>query len=257
MYGICRLTIVPLRAAPNDKAEIVSQLLFGEHYAVLEQEGEWMQVRMSYDEYVGWIDAKQHAPINADYFNYLETVELKVTTDVVSAILFKGKNLNIVMGSLLPISSSEIFRMEEQLAFNGEAKNIGKKMDASYLRSTAMKYRNSPYLWGGKSPFGIDCSGFVQQVYKICGYRLQRDASQQAMQGKQVDNLDDALEGDLVFFKNGKEHVSHVGILLDEMKIIHASGKVRVDRISNDGITDIDNNKVSHSDLCGIRRILV
>ena len=126
--------------------------------------------------------------------------------------------------------------MEEQFAFNGESKSLGQKRDFEFLKSIAMKYLNAPYQWGGKSPFGIDCSGFVQMVFKIGGYFISRDASQQASNGRGVDKFSNALPGDLLFFSKNNKDISHVGVLLEGDKIIHASGNVRMDTIIEEGI---------------------
>ena len=148
---------------------------------------------------------KQHHAISREYYEYLSRAEFKITTDITSSILYNKSPQIILMGSMIPISSSELFKMEEQFAFNGEAKNVGQKREFEFLRNMAMKYLNAPYLWGGKSPFGIDCSGFVQMVFKICGYRLFRDSWQQANQGKSVKMVKQGKPGDLVFFKNAAE----------------------------------------------------
>ena len=120
----------------------------------------------------------------------LNHAEFKITTDVTSSILYNKSRQIILMGSMIPISSSELFKMEEQFAFNGEAKNLGQKREYEFLRNMAIKYLNSPYLWGGKSPFGIDCSGFIQMVFKICGYRASKRFRQQANQGKSFRDID-------------------------------------------------------------------
>jgi gamma-D-glutamyl-L-lysine dipeptidyl-peptidase len=257
LFGVCRLNIVPLRSEPSDKAELVTQLLFGDHYEVLESttDHKWLKVRIYADHYEGWIDRKQHHEIGKEYFDYLNRAEFKITTDVLSSILFNRNPLMIVIGSVIPISSSELFRMEDQYAFNGEAKNIGQKREFEFIQTIAMKYLNAPYLWGGKTPFGIDCSGFCQMVFRIGGYSLLRDASQQANQGKVVPALVSAMPGDLAFFKNAEGRIVHVGIILPEQKIIHASGRVRIDRITEDGIYAMDSLERSHQ-LAHIRRIL-
>jgi cell wall-associated NlpC family hydrolase len=159
------------------------------------------------------------------------------------------------MGSMIPISSSELFKMEEQFAFNGEAKNLGQKREYEYMKNVAVKYLNAPYLWGGKSPFGIDCSGFVQMVFKICGYRLFRDSWQQSNQGKSFRDIEQGRPGDLVFFKNPEGKVNHVGIMLEGDRIIHASGKVRVDHLNEEGILNLETKIYSHH-FSHIRRIL-
>jgi gamma-D-glutamyl-L-lysine dipeptidyl-peptidase len=256
-FGVCRLNIIPVRSEPSDKAEQVTQLLFGDHYEVLEMSADrkWNRVRVFADHYEGWIDRKQHHEISQDYFDYLNRAEFKITTDITTSILFNKSPLTIVIGSVIPISSSELFKMEEQYAFNGESKNIGQKREFEFLKTIAFKYLSSPYLWGGKTPFGIDCSGFTQMVFRICGYKLLRDAWQQAGQGKMVSNLKDAAPGDLAFFKNDEAKITHVGIVLPEGKIIHGSGRVRVDRLTEEGIFQGDNGEKTHT-FSHLRRIL-
>lgn len=256
-YGVCRLSLVPVRNEPSDKSEQVTQLLFGDHYEVLEEssDGKWLQIRANFDGYIGWVDKRQHHQVSREYFLYCNKAEFKITTDLTSSILYHKSKQMILMGSVIPISSSELFKMEEQFAFNGEAKNLGQKREFEFLKQVALKYVNAPYVWGGKTPFGIDCSGFVQMVFKICGYKLLRDSSQQTSQGKSVKNRMEVLPGDLAFFKNESDKVSHVGIMLDAGKIIHSSGRVRIDQLSEEGIFDIDLNRVTHK-LSHFRRIL-
>ncbi len=256
-FGICRLSVVPVRLEPSDKGEMVTQLLFGDQYEVTQHNADkkWLKVKIHHDQYEGWIDDKQHHAISKEYFDYLNHAEFKITTDLTTSILYHKSPQVILMGSMIPISSSELFKMEEQFAFNGEAKNVGQKREFEFLKNTAIKYINAPYVWGGKSPFGIDCSGFTQMVFKISGYNLFRDAWQQGNQGKSVKSYHDAKPGDLVFFKNDEGKIIHVGILLDDDKIIHACGRVRIDHFNEEGIINVETKVYTHQ-LAHIRRIL-
>jgi gamma-D-glutamyl-L-lysine dipeptidyl-peptidase len=256
-YGVCRLSVVPVRADSSDRAELVTQLLFGDHYEAIgaTPDRKWIRIRIYTDQYEGWIDRKQHNDISQEYFDYLNRAEFKITTDLTTSILFNKSPLIIVIGSVIPISSSELFKMEEQYAFNGEAKNIGQKREFEFVKNMAFRYLHAPYFWGGKTPFGIDCSGFTQMIFRISGYQLMRDASQQASQGKAVNQFKDALAGDLAFFKNAEGRITHVGLVLPDGKIIHASGRVRVDKFNADGIFQSDSGEKTH-EFSHLRRIL-
>lgn len=257
-FGVCRLSIIPVRAQPSDKSELTTQLLFGDHYRGIEisDDNNWLKIKIEFDDYEGWIDLKQHHDISEAFFDHINNLEYKICTDISTTILYKKQLINIVMGSILPIASSELFEMQEQFAFNGESKNLGQKSDFDYVKKIANKYRNAPYLWGGKTPFGIDCSGFTQQVYKICGYRLKRDAWQQYQQGNPIELLSDAQPGDLAFFKNDQNKITHTGIIMENSEIIHASGKVRVDKLDEKGIFNVESQKYTHY-LKGIRKIIL
>jgi len=256
--GICRLGIVPVRANSSDQAEMLTQLLFGDHYSVTQvsEDGKWMQIVNHFDQYAGWIDYKQHTEISDAYFNHLSSTEFKISTDINSTILYKKKLIQIVIGSVLPISSSELFEIKEQFAFNGSSKNIGEKQGFDFLKQIVKNYMNAPYLWGGKSPFGIDCSGLTQQVFKLCGYKLKRDANQQYHQGVTIASLAEAKPGDLAFFTNEKDSITHVGILMEDQDFIHASGCVRKDKLDENGIFNEELSTYTHN-LAGIKRLLL
>lgn len=255
--GISRICIVPVRKEPSDASEMVTQLLFGDHYSVMEYtpNRKWLKISIYFDGYEGWIDANQHKPISLEYFDEINTNEFRISTDLISTILYKKKPLQIVLGSVLPLAHTELFDMEEQFAFNGESKSLGQRREYDFLKLIAYKYLNAPYLWGGKSPFGIDCSGFTQMAFKITGYKLKRDTGQQVLQGEEISGIQEAMPGDLVFFQNEEQRISHVGILLDEQKIIHASGYVRVDLLDERGIFNESKNAHTHK-MAKIKRIL-
>ena len=247
-HGVCRLSIVPVREKPSDQSEMVSQLLFGEHYQVLEvsSDKKWFRIRNVFDQYEGWIDEKLHYSITADYFEQINNSEYKISTDLTSRILFKKEVLHVVLGSVLPLLNNSLFETQEQLAFNGESKSLYQKLGAEPLLNVAKKYLNAPYLWGGKTPFGVDCSGFVQQVFKISGYHLRRDARQQVLQGKEV-ALEASKPGDLSFFTSEDGNINHVGILMGGNRIIHASGRVKIDTIDTQGIICAERKIYTHS----------
>ena len=159
------------------------------------------------------------------------------------------------MGSILPIAHTELFDLEEQFAFNGESKNLGQKRDYDFIRTIAIKYLNTPYLWGGKTPYGIDCSGFVQMVFKIAGYKLKRDTSEQVRQGLIISNLNNSQPGDLAFFSDSDGKIGHVGLILENNNIIHAYGQVRIDLLTQKCIFN-EKNKIQTHKLEFIKRIL-
>jgi hypothetical protein len=256
-YGVCRLALVPVRKGPGDSAEQVTQLLFGDHYEVwaVSPDRGWVSIKIITDQCEGWIDSRQHHSITPDYLEQITQADFKITTDIAATILYKKSPMTIVMGSIVPISTSELFKIEEQLAFNGEAKSLAQRRDFEFLKSVAFKYINAPYQWGGKSPFGIDAGGLVQMVFKIVGYSLARNIAQQAAQSKKVKSLDDARPGDVIFFSDKAGIPFHAGIFLEDDKIIHAAGRVRIDHLNEEGILNTETKIYTHH-LSAIRRIL-
>lgn len=256
-FGICELSVVSLRKEPAHKSEIVSQLLFGEAYRILEKKPEWLRIAAAYDDYEGWIDRKQHEPLSVSVYKKITASKQPVALEVASAATSAQRKVPILIGSTLPEFDGMNFRIgDEQFIYNGQAisPNAGLEYD-KVIEKCALKFLHAPYLWGGRSPFGIDCSGFTQLVFKLLGVALKRDAYQQATQGRDIDFIDLAKEGDLAFFENKEKRISHVGMLLKDQKIIHASGKVRIDRIDAFGIYNEETHKYSHN-LKVIKRML-
>ncbi|MBU3822770.1 C40 family peptidase [Flavobacteriaceae bacterium XHP0103] len=238
-YGVCNLSIVPLRSEPTDKSELVSQVLYGEHFKVLDQRKFWSKIRLAFDNYEGWIDNKQYKEITENDYNALNNTNPKLSTDLVEFIEDENSQLHpILLGSSL--NSLEI------LDHKHDGNSIESIQPKENLIETALLYLNSPYLWGGKTPFGIDCSGFTQMVYKLNGHKLLRDASQQATQGEALSFIEESEPGDLAFFDNNEGIIVHVGIIMKDNYIIHAHGKVRIDRLDNYGIYNADKKTHTH-----------
>lgn len=250
-YGISTLSVIPVRSEPSEKSEMVTQILFGEHFTVHEQMMGWSKIILCFDGYEGWVDTKMITPISARRFEKLETNPGAVVTDIFSIVALNDKETTMVAaGSTLPcwrpykkqysLSDSVELVMEGSVTY-GEAKNV-----RNLIVKQALRYFNAPYLWGGRTPMGIDCSGFTQIIYKMAGEKIPRDASQQVDLGESLSFVDEALPGDLAFFDNDEGKITHVGIIWEKGKIIHASGKVRIDNIDQFGIFNVDTQKYSH-----------
>lgn len=244
MFAICNLAIVPLRIEPSDKSELVSQVLFGEHFKIIEQNKKWSKIELALDQYQGWIDNKQFIQISEEEYQFLETSKQILNGDLIEYITNENHYLlPIPLGSNLTFLGNKKINNQNYI-FEGNA--ITGIQPKSNILQTAFMYLNAPYLWGGKTPFGIDCSGFTQMVYRLNGYKIPRDASQQATIGEALSFIEESEVGDLAFFDNEEGNIIHVGIIMENNYIIHASGKVRVDRLDHLGILNIDSGRHTH-----------
>ncbi|ROH96755.1 C40 family peptidase [Chryseobacterium daecheongense] len=226
--GICIVTVAPVRAENSDKAEIVTEILFGESADILEVNKNWTKIKMHYDGYEGWMDTKQIKSVTDEELSKRKVTI--ITEDFSSVIMNDGKTL-LSMGSEVEfpaVASRRSHDVRESIAL------------------TAKEFINVPYLWGGKSFFAVDCSGFTQLVYKIHNIKLPRDTYQQAEVGEALSFVEESQPGDLAFFENAEGKIIHVGIMLDNQKIIHASGKVRIDTLDSTGIFNKELNKHTH-----------
>lgn len=297
MFGICNLSLVPCRKEPSDKSEMVTQLLFGEHFELLDSKGNWQLIRIAYDGYECWVDKKQFHPVKNihginDSTTAISTEIVQLASPLPSPTESEEQHIPIVLGSSLPKFNKKSFMLgKQEYYFEGDAnfpfaKNKKSSSEGGGLGEASKWYLHTPYLWGGRSPFGIDCSGLTQMVYKLNGIKLKRDAWQQAEQGKALSFLEEAQTGDLAFFDNEDGKIVHVGIILKPhlparpaggnpplqgglsrvtlpvkggdgggLQIIHASGKVRIDKLDHQGIFNIETKKYSHR-LRVIKRIL-
>ncbi len=247
-FGICTLSVIPIRATASDKSELVSQLLFGEVYTILghTDDHKWVHIETTFDSYKGWIDSKQSKGVSEEYFQMYSNYPMPLSKGLISLVRNNQTIFPVLMGSTLPFLNNGVMRFgEEEYIFEGEFL-YPQKSTTKNIETTASLFRSSPYLWGGRTHFGIDCSGFSQIVFKMLGLAIPRDAWQQAEQGAIVDFLPEAQAGDLAFFDNEEGKITHVGIMLNNSQIIHASGRVKIDRIDNQGIFSTDLNKYSH-----------
>ena len=243
-YGLSNLSIIPMRAEATDLSEMVNQILFGEQYKIIESRKKFSKIRLSHDKYEGWICNKQLLEIEKEDYDTLLSSEKNYTTDVLD-IIKSDSFQTIVMGSILPKIQDSIFRFNNtDYTFEGLTTNG--KQEKGMLIPNAMMYLNSPYLWGGRTPFGIDCSGLPQMVYRLNGIDLPRDADEQAEVGTTLSFVEESEPGDLAFFDDAEGKIVHVGIILENNHIIHASGKVRIDRIDQQGIFNTDLGNHTH-----------
>ena len=224
--GICTVSVAAIRAEQSDQSEMTSQILYGETVDILEKAAKFIKIKMHFDGYEGWVDVQQISEISEEYFQERKTELVQNTLQMYSTS----------QGVILLSIGSEV---------NSE------KADPIFLKTekvseTAQKFFNVPYLWSGRSFFGIDCSGFVQLVYKVHGISLPREAHQQSEVGEVLSFVEESKPGDLAFFENVDGQISHVGMMLEDQNIIHAYGKVRIDSLDSTGIFNKELNKHTH-----------
>ena len=252
MNCICLVPVAPLRAEPSHRSEMVSQLLFGEIGEILLKEGDFTKIRIQCDNYIGWCQTAQLQDFAEDMND-----NIILAGEWMNRISINGQYAFIPMGCDLSfLQNNKAVVGHHIIEYNGVLlKTLSHKWNAENVRQLAYSFFNTAYLWGGRSVFGIDCSGFTQVVYKCFGKHLLRDAAQQAKQGEAIGFLQEAQCGDLAFFDNEEGNIIHVGLLLDSSTIIHASGKVRIDGIDNMGIVNVDTGRRTHN-LRIIKRIV-
>jgi len=238
-YGICHLCIVPVRSEADETSELLTQLLYGEHFKILEERKVWSKIRHAGDRSEGWVLNTQITKISEkEYAETDKAEQLDCSRDLVSFV----SNGN---GILMPIVLGSSLHNLESLGHCYEGEKSG-AIALDQLVNTAVLYLNAPYLHGGRSPFGIDASGLTQMVYKMHGVKLSRKAEDQAMQGEALSFIEESSPGDLAFFDNKEGLIDHVGIIMKDNHIIHAFGKVRIDRIDHTGIFNSELRNYSH-----------
>jgi cell wall-associated NlpC family hydrolase len=250
---ICENVFVPLRSGPSHKSEMLSQILFGEKYIVTGEAGKWIKVETIFDKYTGWIDTD-----HLHHCNENPKEKSFVLNKTLPCFKEDKTKLNLEPGS-------EIYDPDFKLKMfkaGGKIYKAATEFNKSYIEveesitETALRFINSPYIWGGRIPSGIDCSGLTQLVYKIHGKAIPRDSGQQAEKGEIINLLYESKPGDLVFFDNERGIITHVGMIFSEGLVIHASGRVRIDTMDHQGIFKSETGKYSHH-LRIIKRVIV
>jgi hypothetical protein len=241
--GTCLQSYIPIRSVASPASEMVSSLIFGESYTVIDSEKGFLKIVNDFDQYVGWISENTFSDYTVyDSLNEFAFLEAKGDHHI----------LFIPCGAHIP--------SEGNMLIDGVSFSIDRKLKTYHhlpisirIQKLATSFVNMPYLWGGRTFMGMDCSGFIQVVFKANGFTLPRDTSKQIESGAAV-NIKDAKACDLVFFSNiDSDKVSHVGLLLDKSKIVHSSGKVRIDTFTPEGI--VQDGKLIYKTI-SIRRIL-
>lgn len=248
MYFFTIVPVAPLREGPSHRSEMVSQLLMGEYGELMEEQKDFIKVRCLYDGYEGWVQSSQvmadtRVRTAAGYTRrFTETIHVNKTS--------------VKIPLAAPVYAEAVEFNHLRIEYPGSViQSSLPTADAHSLISLAKQYLGTAYLWGGKSPLGVDCSGFVQQVYKLAGIQLPRDAWQQAAEGTLVDFVQEVQPGDLAFFDNEDGRIIHVGLMLSPDKIIHASGDVHIDPMDGHGIIHHIRGERTHK-LRVIKRLL-
>lgn len=238
-FAYCNVPVMPLRSEPSHRAEQTSQLLFGEKAEIIEiNNKEWARIHNTWDGYEGWCKQSQLKIVNKKEFRKAAKYLAASHTD---KIVFPESEMWLPMGSeLTGLKGGVIAPVKEEGKYKGKKINVNEaELKCDTLKEAALQYQNAPYQWGGRTIAGIDCSGLTQMAFKLCNRSIPRDASQQALEGELVDFLQHARCGDLAFFDDKDGKIVHVGMLLDNQTIIHATdttGRVMVDRIDQAGI---------------------
>lgn len=248
-YFSTTLAHIPCRAEGNDRSEMVTELLFGEQYQVLENKTKWLKIKCTHDSYEGWIDLRQH-DVSKKCEHIAKRVNMVHSKNGRLTLSNGEKEVLLSPGALLSDACHGQIGIDNEIFDLNAEYGIRKISD---LPELAKMYLNTPYLWGGRSIWGIDCSGFCQVLFALANISIPRDASQQALIGEEI-KLEDIEATDLAFFQNDKGLITHVGMILFDKQIIHASGFVRIDELDSQGIKVASTGDYTHK-LHSIKRI--
>ena len=243
MYFFASEAVIPMRQEARESSEMISQLVFGDIIETLDSSENWLHARCVDDGYEGWVSSNMLTEIDQVTYESLTEWEYVLRGGL---RLEDGTYMPLAGGARIPLHDNSAFQIGKRKWQRAPDLKTLFLQPAFEAHNVAEHFRNAPYLWGGKSTFGIDCSGLMQVVYRICGVQLPRDSSQQALGGSHI-AWKDRQPGDLAFFRKANQsHISHVGMVKDESTIIHASGKVRLDFLDENGIINIQTNQRTH-----------
>ena len=255
-FGIAHLSVISVRARPSKRSELVSQLLFGEIFQVLEEEENWLKIQCIWDGQKGWVDQEHFLEITDKDVEKLKK-EPAFALEITQAAMAKDYYLPLLIGSTLPNYDGINLKIKnKRYTYSGQAVLPHQLQPTAELAiRIARKFLYAPECLGGRTPFGIDAPGLSQIVFKMMNIQLPRTAAKQAQCGKVVDFVSEAQSGDVAFFESNRNITNHVGIILPDSQIIHVSGKVRIDRLDHFGIFNIENNRYTHK-LRVVKRLL-
>ncbi len=252
-YALVKDTLIPVRFAPSHKSEMTDQILFGEFFEIFDQQEEWSFIKNKFNNYTGWINNKhRYSVISEDLYRNIPDNSCKITTTPYSQVKNDSDSTTLVVpgGSVLPnfdrensnfYIDKERFMLTSHSPVEVPGNNARKK-----ILAFAEQYLHTPYLWGGKTIFGMDCSGFIQIIFRMMDIHISRDSSDQVTYGETVGFFEQAQPGDLIFFDDEEGNITHTGILMNSHEIIHASGRVRKDLIDHQGIYNRETRKYTH-----------
>ena len=259
-FGISELSIVPVRKDPSHRTEMLTQILFGERFRIIDKIKEWSYIELLFDGSHGWVENSSRKELNIEEYNILTDNEPVILPGISVA---QSKDLP-QLSEITLMPGSEIYGLtgkKDGFSFMGKNYKLDNSIEIKSgttrdnIIETAKTYMNSPYLWGGKSPCGTDCAGYVQMVYKINGISLPRDVAEQPGKGITLSFVEEAQPGDLAFFDDDRGQIIHVGLLLEKNRIIHASDTVRIDKFDHQGIYKEESDQYTHK-LRVVKRIL-
>lgn len=252
ILGITTAGIVPLRREKSERSVLASQALFGEMVEVLREEGRWCRVRMLHDGTEGWMRKDGFVGVDEEFVRCSMDGVPFVTRDMFSIVMRDGDWVGqlVPAGSVLPLyeRTTGCFRVgDDTYRLVGSLPVVGTGNARESIARYALMYYNAPYVTGGRSPRGIDNTGLVQMAYRLAGVCVPRQLASLAAGGQTLSFLEEALPGDVVLFGDESGAVTHAGLLWEAGRVIHASGRVRVDKIDHHGIFNETTKRYTHA----------